>query len=130
MRIRKQVYRIVHTDVKVLKVEEVETALRKGKKTNCAFCGNKITDKTFIVAFTDKGSNPFFHRCCYPNAHFDDKIWKDGDPDCAKCGHPYHRHYDLYESNSLDQEDFFAGCKYCTCRTWKPKDDWKYPDGD
>lgn len=129
MRIRKRVYRIVNIDVKVLKVEEFETALRRHLKTTCALCDNKITDKTFIITYTDKGGNHFFHRCCYPKARFDANIWKDGDPDCAKCGHPYHRHYDLFEEEEDEDSCFLAGCKYCRCETWKPKDDWEYPNG-
>ncbi len=128
MIVRKKVYRKVHVETGETMTIEVLTADRKNQKTTCNYCSKKITDETFLAAITKIGPNYFFHRCCYPQSCFDAKIWKNGDPECAKCGHPYHRHYDLYEKENDPDSCFFAGCKYCGCDTWKPKEDWKYPE--
>ncbi len=126
MRVRKLVYRKVH-----VKTDETQTLELSGlgniKKNTCDYCGNKITDKTFLMVVCEKSPNYLFHRCCYPKATFDTKIMEDGDPECAKCGHPYHRHYDLYEDEHDPNSCFYAGCKYCNCPTWKPQKKWKYP---
>lgn len=127
MIVRKRVYRKVHVDSGKFHTIQVELAMRRGMKTVCSYCGNKITDETFLAAICDKSENFLFHNCCYPKATFDAKIMEDGDPDCDKCGHPYHRHYDLYEDETDPDSCFYAGCKYCGCPTWKPPKDWKYP---
>ncbi len=54
-----------------------------------------------------------FHECGrlrYDPSFGDDKL-------CADCGHPYYRHYDSYEEN------YPAGCKYCSCMNFMEKKD-------
>jgi hypothetical protein len=98
------------------------------KSTKCDFCGNQVKDETFLAVITNGNKNYIFHRDCYAKSRFDPEIMKNGDPECRECGHAYHRHYDLYEDEFDEDSCFFAGCKYCKCYSWLPKDDWRYPN--
>jgi hypothetical protein len=105
----------------------MKSRLRHNLTTTCDHCHKDITDDTFLGVITEKTQNFLFHRDCYPDTCWDQKIYENGNPSCRECDHPYDRHYDGYEDESDPEGFFFAGCKYCRCDTWKPKDDWKYP---
>jgi hypothetical protein len=110
----------------VLELDTASRILHK-LKTPCNQCRKEITDKTFIAFITEKTENFMFHRDCYANSRWDDNIYQNGDPECRDCGHAYNRHYDGYENQADIHGMFFAGCKYCQCGTWTPKNDWTYP---
>ena len=107
-------------------VLEFALAPRADRQNPCKYCRQNIDypeNETFIAVITEKTENYMFHKTCYPLSTFDEDIYKNGDPECAECGHAYHRHYDLFEDDCPP-----VGCKYCDCMVWVPKDDWKYPN--
>ena len=98
-----------------------------GEEKICDFCHEPIKDKKLFAIITEKDKNYKFHPGCYSQVTWDRKIYESKNSACKSCDHAYDRHFDGYEDQMDPDGFFFAGCKYCNCGSWVPKDDWEYP---
>ena len=121
-KVLKTLPQIVDINLNSVIIQELQTP--KDSETICNHCGEAIKDDTFIGVIDKAPNNFLLHKSCYPDVCFDPAIMDAGDPACGNCTHAYHRHYDLFE----EEEDMLVGCKYCSCMTWVPPKDWKYPN--
>lgn len=82
---------------------------RKNKVKLIDYYGNEIP-----VYQVGDDNGPYLHYVKFVNIRGYNPNYK-GNRTCT-CGHGYERHFDFYEGDDMAA----CGCKYCSCRTFKP----------